>query len=106
MNEYVPQVVVDRRPLGFWLISVATVWFLVALIVLAPAAAAGGHGELAQVIYRGFGVFCHQLPERSYFIEGHKLAVCSRCTGLYGGFAITLLLYPLIRSLRNTATPP
>ena len=106
MNEYVPQVVVNRRPLAFWLISVATVWVLVALIVVAPAAAAGGHGELAAGIYHAFGVFCHQLPERSYFIEGHKLAVCSRCTGLYGGFAVTLLLYPLIHSLRNAAAPP
>jgi uncharacterized membrane protein len=79
---------------------------LVALVLVAPLAAAGGHGELAQVIYRAFGVLCHQLPERSYFIDGHKLAVCSRCTGLYAGFALTLLLYPLVRSLRTTTTPP
>lgn len=106
MNEYVPQVVTDRRPVGFWLISAATMLFLVGLIVTAPMAAANGHNEWAQVIYHAFGVFCHQLPERSYFIEGHKLAVCSRCTGLYFGFAITLLLYPLLRSLRNAEMPP
>lgn len=106
MNEYVPQVVTDRRPVGFWLISAATIWFLVGLIVTAPMAAAHGHNEWAQVIYHAFAVFCHQLPERSYFIEGHKLAVCSRCTGLYFGFAITLLLYPLLRSLRNAEMPP
>src|SRR4029078_7266363 len=35
-----------------------------------------------------------------------KFAVCSRCTGIYFGFAFTLLLYPLVRSLRSTATPP
>jgi uncharacterized membrane protein len=58
------------------------------------------------VIYGAFAPLCHQLPERSYFIDGHKLAVCSRCTGIYAGFAFTLLLYPLVRSLRNTATPP
>ena len=106
MNGYVPQVVPTRRPLVFWLVSAVTVTLLVALIVVAPLMAAGGHGELAQVIYRAFGVLCHQLPERSYFIEGHKLAVCSRCTGLYAGFAFTLLLYPLIRSLRTTTFPP
>jgi uncharacterized membrane protein len=61
---------------------------------------------LAQVIYRAFAVLCHQRPDRSYFIDGHKLAVCSRCTGLYAGFVITLLLYPLVRSLRTTSTPP
>ncbi|HKG45693.1 MAG TPA: DUF2085 domain-containing protein [Pyrinomonadaceae bacterium] len=106
MNAYVPQVVPTRRPLAFWAVSAATVVVLVSLIVVAPAAAAGGHGDLAHGIYRAFGALCHQLPERSYFIDGHKLAVCSRCTGIYAGFALTLLVYPLIRSLRNTATPP
>jgi len=90
----------------FWVISALTVLLLVSLIVVAPVAAAGGHGDLAQGIYGAFGALCHQLPERSYFIAGHKFAVCSRCTGLYAGFAFTLLLYPVIRSLKTTATPP
>src|SRR6185295_10615267 len=106
MNGYVPQVVPTRRPLVFWAVSAATVTVLVALVVVAPLAAAGGHGEVAQVIYRAFAVLCHQRPDRSYFIDGHKLAVCSRCTGLYAGFAFTLLIYPLLRSLRSAATPP
>jgi uncharacterized membrane protein len=106
MTHYVPQVVPTRRPLMFWLISVTVVSFLVALIFVAPLAAAGGHPAGAEVIYRAFGIFCHQRPDRSYFIEGHKLGVCARCTGLYAGFAITLLLYPLIRSLRIAANPP
>ena len=104
--QYVPQVVSTKRPLVFWLISAAVVTFLVSLIFVAPVAAAGGHPALAEVIYHAFGVFCHQRPDRSYFIEGHKLGVCARCTGLYAGFAITLLLYPLIRSLRINVNPP
>lgn len=76
------------------------------LIVVAPVAAVSGHGEVATGIYHAFGIVCHQLPERSYFLDGHQLAVCSRCTGIYAGFAFTLLLYPLIRSLKNTDTPP
>lgn len=106
MTPYIPQVVPTRRPLIFWVVSAATVWGLVSLILVAPIAAAGGHNGLAFAIYRAFGTLCHQIPERSYFIDGHKFAVCSRCTGIYFGFAFTLLLYPLVRSLRNTATPP
>ena len=106
MSQYLPQVVPTRRPLVFWLVSAAVVTFLVSLILIAPLAAAGGHSEVAEGIYRGFGVFCHQRPDRSYFIDGHKLAVCSRCTGLYAGFAFTLLIYPLVRSLRSAAIPP
>jgi uncharacterized membrane protein len=29
------------------------------------------------------GVVCHQIPERSFFIDAHQLPVCARCTGLY-----------------------
>lgn len=31
---------------------------------------------------------CHQRPERSFFVDGHQLPVCARCTGLYLGAAI------------------
>ena len=86
-----------------WLISTIVVFAIVSLIVIAPLTA-GSH--LANSIYGGFAVVCHQLPERSYFIFGHKLAVCSRCTGLYAGFALTLLLYPLLRPLRSIDWPP
>ena len=90
----------------YWLVSAVVVLSVFSLIVVAPVAAASGHGEVAKAIYGGFAIFCHQLPERSYFIGGHQLAVCARCTGIYGGFMFTLLLYPLIRSLRNPVLPP
>ena len=96
----------QKRALLFWLISAAVVLPVFSLIVVAPVAAASGHSEVAKAIYGGFAIFCHQLPERSYFIDAHQLAVCSRCTGIYGGFLLTLLLYPLIRSLRNPILPP
>src|SRR5687768_8245933 len=86
-----------------WLISAIVVLAIVSLIMMAPLTA-GSH--LANSIYGGFAVVCHQLPERSYFIFGHKLAVCSRCTGLYAGFALTLLLYPLLRPLGSVDWPP
>jgi uncharacterized membrane protein len=105
LSFYTPQVVPTQRPLVFWAISAALVASLVSLIVVAPLAAASGHGEIAGAIYRGFSVLCHQRPDRSYFIDGHKLGVCSRCTGIYAGFALTLLGYPLIRSLRTTTAP-
>jgi uncharacterized membrane protein len=88
------------------LISAALVVAVFGLIIVAPVAAASGYDEIAGAIYGAFGMLCHQLPERSYFIEGHQLAVCSRCTGLYAGFTFTLLLYPLIGSLKKTVAPP
>ncbi|HJT67719.1 MAG TPA: DUF2085 domain-containing protein [Pyrinomonadaceae bacterium] len=75
------------------------------LIVVAPLAAASGHNEIAGAIYYAFSLLCHQRPDRSFFLDGHKFGVCSRCTGIYFGFTFTLLVYPLLRSLRTTATP-
>lgn len=86
-----------------WFASAFTILTIVSLIVVAPLTA---ESHFATSVYRGFAAFCHQLPERSYFIAGHKFAVCSRCTGLYAGFALTLVLYPLLRPLRSMDWPP
>jgi uncharacterized membrane protein len=43
------------------------------------------------VIFTIGGVICHQRPERSFFVDGHQLPVCARCTGLYLSGAIGLV---------------
>jgi uncharacterized membrane protein len=96
----------DRRVQLVWWASGLTILAVTLLIVVAPLASAAGYERFAGSIYGGFSAFCHQLPERSYFLAGHKLAVCSRCTGVYAGFALTLLLYPFMRPLRSTDWPP
>jgi uncharacterized membrane protein len=62
-------------------------------------------GRLASIIYSAFSYICHQLPERSFHLAGYKLGVCSRCTGIYSGFAFAVLIYPLARPL-NQIEPP
>ena len=103
--EYISQTSNNRRPLWFWLISVVALLSVLLLIVGAPLAAANDHPGFAFVVYHAFATFCHQLPERSFFIAGHQLAVCARCTGLYTGFTLLLLLYPLLRWLHSTVLP-
>ena len=78
---------------------------LLSLIVIAPMLAAQGRNSIALVIYTAFSKFCHQIPERSFEIAGHPLAVCARCTGIYFGFAAGVLVYPLVRSLKRTDAP-
>jgi len=41
---------------------------------------------------------CHQSPDRSYFISGIPMAVCSRCYGFYWGLLAGLPLALLIPS--------
>ncbi len=104
-THYTPQTGSLRRPIMMWLIAAAGSLALLALIIAAPLAQKAGHPFWALTIYQSFSYVCHQLSERSYFIGGHKLAVCSRCTGLYAGFALATILYPLVRSLRQTEAP-
>ena len=88
-----------------WAITATIALALVAMIVAAPLAEANGHARFALTIYKVFSFVCHQIPERSFHIAGYKFAVCSRCTGLYAGFALGTLTYPIVRSLRQTETP-
>ncbi|MGH9874830.1 MAG: DUF2085 domain-containing protein [Pyrinomonadaceae bacterium] len=104
-QNYIPQTVSNRRPLFVWLIAALGSLATVALIVGAPLALSSGHPFSALTIYGAFSYVCHQIPERSFFIGGHPFAVCSRCTGLYAGFAVATVAYPLVRSLRQTEAP-
>lgn len=105
-SAYTPQTVSLRRTYLWWLAGTTVCLTILALAVSAPLAAASHHDQAALTLYRSFGIFCHQLPERSYFLAGHKLAICARCLGLYAGFSGMFLLYPLVRSLRVVTTPP
>jgi uncharacterized membrane protein len=69
-------------------------------------AQASGNPAFAATLYKAFSLVCHQIPERSFHLAGHQFGVCSRCTGLYAGFAVAAVAYPLIRSLKTTQTPP
>jgi uncharacterized membrane protein len=88
-----------------WAITATIALALVATIVGAPLFQSTGHAPLASAIYKVFSFVCHQIPERSFHIAGYQFAVCSRCTGLYTGFAVAVLVYPLARSLTRSDTP-
>jgi uncharacterized membrane protein len=104
-NNYIPQTGSLRRPLLMWFLAAAGSLAVISLIIGAPLALDAGHPFWGLTIYQAFSYVCHQIPERSFFIAGHRFAVCSRCTGLYAGFAGATLVYPFVKSLRQTEAP-
>ncbi len=77
-------------------------------ILLAPVLLSSG-GALAwygMAIYKFFHPVCHQIGERSLYIGGEPLAVCARCSAIYGAFLLGTLLYPAISSIHVPRYPP
>src|SRR5919202_1430017 len=107
-NEYIPQCVPQAAARGgffVWGMLSLVSLIILGLIVGAPILLAHGYIQTSGIIYRAFGFLCHQIPERSFHLEGHPLGVCARCTGIYAGFATSVLFYPLVRSLKRAETP-
>jgi len=73
----------DRNATRQVFLAMTTLWC--GAILLAPAAA-------LESVYAFFSLICHQLPDRTWHIDGHPLAVCIRCTSIYGGFLVALIL--------------
>ena len=104
-SHYIPQCTRDRRPFLMWAVLAGGALLFVGSIIAAPLARANQKGFLAAALYQTFSHFCHQQPERSFYIAGQQFAVCARCTGVYFGFGVAALLYPFLISLRQTSTP-
>lgn len=56
-------------------------------------------------LYDFYHRICHQLGSHSLHISGEPLAVCARCTAIYFGFLIGMLVYPTLRSVSSTQLP-
>jgi uncharacterized membrane protein len=98
-------IVARRRAFIAWSLGLLCALLLLGLIVAAPWANAHGYYAFASTLYRGFGFVCHQIPSRSFEFEGHPFAVCARCTGIYAGFVLGFMLYPLVRQWQSAWMP-
>lgn len=79
-----------RRPSHFWrgwALALAMTGLLVVLASLPPFVGP----ELRILLMQGFSTVCHQIPERSFAVDGVSLAVCHRCYGIYWGLPLAVL---------------
>lgn len=94
----------SRRAYLFFLTLVA-LWC--SLILVAPFLQSFSEQTtpVAAVIYKFFARICHQLDERSFHLNGEKLAVCIRCSAIYIAFLIGLLSFPFLKGFDNRKSP-
>jgi uncharacterized membrane protein len=55
------------------------------------------------VIYQVSDIWCHQKAERSFYLNGNQMPFCSRCTGIFLGLPIGLLI-SLVRKITVSDT--
>ncbi|HEY3175230.1 MAG TPA: DUF2085 domain-containing protein [Candidatus Polarisedimenticolia bacterium] len=86
--------------------AAAVLWLSTALS--APLLQAGGHALPALLARAVFSPVCHQIPGRSFWIDGAPMALCARCTGLASGLLLGCLLVASRAGLcaRRLPTPP
>ena len=53
--------------------------------------------SIAHVIFVLYKVTCHQLPERSLFVFGYQMTVCSRCFAIYAAFLAGCIAFAFVR---------
>jgi uncharacterized membrane protein len=90
--------------LAVYLFSLIGIFIWLGIIFLAPYLRNHNSGWNV-LFYSILSPVCHQIPSRSFFLFGYPLAVCGRCLGIYFGFIIGTLMYPLLKGLSNTTLP-
>jgi uncharacterized membrane protein len=104
-HRYIPlnvQPLLKAQAVRVWLVGCAITFFWVLLILTPPIAKANGYIGISSPLYSFFSLMCHQMPDRSYHIDGEKFGVCSRCFGVYFGLLFGFLVYPLWRRIDET----
>ena len=109
IENYTPQIVpeaIKKQAMKAWIVGFAIIFVWVFIILLAPFAEANGYTNLSGVIYKAFSVLCHQIPSRTFHVDGHAFAVCHRCFGIYFGLLAGFIAYPFFRSIEEIEPLP
>ena len=109
LENYVPRIAfaqARRRAFFIWGFFSFLIALWVFLILLAPIAEVKSFSSLSNPLYEFFGYLCHQNPTRSFHLNEHAFAVCSRCFGIYFGLFLGFIIYPFLRSIEDTEELP
>lgn len=82
-----------------WL-ALANGAFLLAILgaMAVPAMRAMGLSWLADPLFAGYHLVCHQSPDRSFQLFGHPMAFCQRDVAVYGSIALAGIAFAFVRN--------
>jgi uncharacterized membrane protein len=80
-------------------VIVAVAVSIILFAVLLPPSTLLGKADVV-----GYAI-CHQLPERSFFLDGRQLPLCARCTGTFLGTIVGLVVMLLLGRRRASRLP-
>lgn len=86
-------------------LSVTLLWTISVYLIPLFANSGGVWKTISDYGYVFFASTCHQIDDRSFFVFGNKMAVCSRCASVYTGFLFGVVLYPFTKGLENKKLP-
>ncbi len=90
----------------YWFLAIVVgAVLLMALYSLSDPARLAHDQALMGSDWLGAGV-CHRITARSFTIAGRQLPLCARCTGLYLGVALTMIVLAISGRLRHGDLPP
>ena len=94
-----------RAVMRHWLLILNGVAVLYAALPwIAPLLQQAGFQRAGRFIFGLYSGLCHQLPERSFFVDGYQVCYCHGCTALYTTIALVGVLYVLVRWKTPLAT--
>lgn len=87
----------ECRRAYFLLLTGELLWL--SAIVVTPYLADKGFRLSSDFLYYFFSHFCHQKPERSLFLFGEQLPVCTRDVSVYAAVFVSSVVYPRLRDM-------
>ena len=89
-----------------WLFMLnTTIVIYAALPWLSPLLKLAGWQRTGDLVFRLYGLLCHQLPERSFFVGQYQVSYCHRCTALYSSCALAAVVFGMVRWRWALPTP-
>lgn len=84
---------ISNKTLLWLLLAAAVVVAVLALAFSTPLL-----GDQGRTIVMGaYRKICHQMPSRSFYVEGTQVALCHRCVGIYAAIPVAIAAFAVLR---------